>query len=84
MLFRSAWIKQSRAALKETRGYKLSPPDAKKALKTLDLPATAEAKLAKAIGLPLGPMAKAFLIKELKLKGAGKKMVDELVKAGVV
>jgi hypothetical protein len=79
-----AWIKQSRAALKETRGYKLSPPDAKKALKTLDLPATAEAKLAKAIGLPLGPMAKAFLIKELKLKSARKKMVDDLVKAGVV
>jgi hypothetical protein len=81
-----AWIKQSKDALERTRGYKLTTPDAKKALKTLELPATAEAKVAKAIVLPLGSMAKAFdtIIKELKLKGAGKKMVDDLVKAGVV
>ncbi len=81
-----AWIRQSKDALKDTRGYKLSPPDAKKALKALDLPANAEAKVAKAIALPLEPMARAFdaIIKELKLKGTGKKMVDDLVKAGVV
>jgi hypothetical protein len=80
------WIRQSKDALERTRGYKLSPPDAKKALKTLDLPANVETKVAKAIALPLEPMAKAFdaIIKELKLKGTGKKMVDDLVKAGVV
>lgn len=80
------WLKQSKDALERTRGYKLGPGDAKKALKTLDLPASVEAKVAKAIALPLGPMARAFdaIIKELKLKGTGKKMVDDLVKAGVV